>query len=91
MVYMMQDMMNGKDARQTRKERERAQGYERYYESEYEIDRQVASKEIISAGVKYMSAAIGWCGVAVVFSQAEVEEKLSLWIAPFLCLILMLL
>ena len=60
MIYNSYMLVAGYDLREATKERERVQGYERYYENEGEIDAQVATREIFRANAWYTWAVIGW-------------------------------
>jgi hypothetical protein len=88
-IYNSYMLVAGEDKREVGKERERVQGYERYYENEDDIDRQVAVREVVRANSRYTWAVIGWMSVKVASGQIRPDEVISMVCAPLMSLILM--
>ena len=88
-IYNSYMLVAGEDRREVCKERERVQGYERYYENEDDIDRQVAIREVVRANAMYAWAVIGWVISKAVSGQIRNDEVTSMICAPMISLILM--
>ena len=89
MIYNCYMLVAGEDRREACKERERVQGYERYYENEDDIDRQVAIREVVRANAWYAWAVIGWVIGKAASGQIRTDEVISMICGPMISLILM--
>jgi hypothetical protein len=89
MIYTIHMLVAGEDHREARKERERVQAYERYYESEADIDRQVSVREVLKGIGRYIAVNVGCIATKMVTSGVKPQESLGLMCAPLIFFILM--